>query len=217
MPLSEYIAWCEADAARDDGPTFAEAGPGGAAAEKQPMYLFNRQFLAENALLVRKLAAVRARQTRPRLRLRAIAFVSGAVSCQILDVVDGIDGVLHDKQDAADGGSAAGLQFFLGGPGTGAPFHWHHAAVNALAYGKKRWFLLPKGRAVYSTQTPLAYLEDNSTLADGWAPLELVQEAGDLVFVPHAWAHQTLNIETSVGVAYETWLFQANIDGELSW
>ena len=60
MPLSEYIAWCEADAARDDGPAFAEAGPGGAAAEKQPMYLFNRQFLAENALLVRKLAAVSA-------------------------------------------------------------------------------------------------------------------------------------------------------------
>ena len=79
MPLSEYIAWCEADAARDDGPAFAEAGPGGAAAEKQPMYLFNRQFLAENALLVRKLAAVRARQTRPRLRLRAIAFVGNAV------------------------------------------------------------------------------------------------------------------------------------------
>ena len=141
-----------------------------------------------------------------------------SVLSQILDAVDGIDGVLVDRRDASDGGSADGLQFFLGGPGTGAPFPWHHSAVNALAYGRKRWFLLPKGRAIYATQTPLAYLEDNSTLADkSWAPLELVQEAGDLVFVPHAWAHQTLNIEASVGVAYETWSFRANIDGELLW
>ena len=34
-------------------------------------------------------------------------------------------------------------------------------------------------------------------------PLECVQEAGDMLFVPAGWAHSTLNIETSIGVAYE--------------
>ena len=59
MPLKKYIKEIEADAARDDGPAFAEAGPSGAKAETQPMYLFSRQFLSQNERLNRKLAAVR--------------------------------------------------------------------------------------------------------------------------------------------------------------
>ena len=156
------------------------------------MYLFSRSFLDDAPALEQKLSAV-------------------------MDAVDGIKNVQVDrKRDKGAGGAAAGLQFYVGGPGTGAQFHWHNSALNALAYGKKRWFLLPKGRAIYSTETPLEYLRDNATLT-GWKPLELVQRAGDLVFVPHAWAHQTVNIETSVGVAFERFKLPQNIDGELIW
>lgn len=30
-------------------------------------------------------------------------------------------------------------QMYLGPPGSGAPAHWHGAALNVMAYGKKRW------------------------------------------------------------------------------
>lgn len=34
-------------------------------------------------------------------------------------------------------------------------------------------------------------------------PLECVQEAGDIMYVPTDWGHGVLNLETSVGVATE--------------
>ena len=34
-------------------------------------------------------------------------------------------------------------QFYFGGAGTGAPFHFHDSAWNALVYGKKYWARLP--------------------------------------------------------------------------
>jgi len=30
-----------------------------------------------------------------------------------------------------------------------------------------------------------------------------MQEAGDIMYVPNHWAHATINIEESIGVAYE--------------
>lgn len=42
-------------------------------------------------------------------------------------------------------------QFYLGPPGSGAPMHLHKDAVNALAHGRKRWWLLPPGKALYSS------------------------------------------------------------------
>ena len=33
--------------------------------------------------------------------------------------------------------------------------------------------------------------------------LGCVQEAGDLIFVPHRWGHATLNLEMSIGIAEE--------------
>ena len=35
--------------------------------------------------------------------------------------------------------------------------------------------------------------------------LELVQEGGDVLFVPAGWAHSTLNVEVSVGVVHDNW------------
>ena len=33
--------------------------------------------------------------------------------------------------------------------------------------------------------------------------LEVIQEAGDIVFVPEGWGHAILNLEDSIAVAYE--------------
>jgi hypothetical protein len=49
------------------------------------------------------------------------------------------------------------FQFYLGGPMSGAPFHLHGAAFNALVHGRKSWHLLPPSRDLYSSLHPLAF------------------------------------------------------------
>ena len=93
-------------------------------------------------------------------------------------------------------------QFFLGPPGSGAPWHYHFAAANVLAYGRKRWFLTPPGNAHFST-TPSAVWFEKEYAQSSPKPMECVQEAGDLLLVPNFWGHATLNIETSIGTAFE--------------
>ena len=132
--------------------------------------------------------------------------------------------VAADGNGGGDGGDDALVQtdpppkpqFFLGPPGSGAPLHWHKDAINYLAHGQKRWFLLPPQAARLST-TPVARWvarelphlasDDACTLAPGGPhcapPLECTQNAGDVIFVPAGWAHAVLNVETSVGVALE--------------
>lgn len=99
-------------------------------------------------------------------------------------------------------------QFFLGPAGSGAPVHYHGHAVNALAYGEKRWFLQPPARGMYSKlPAEERFLrEHNGTAAvpeSEARPLECTQHAGDLLFVPTLWSHGTLNVRQSIGTAYE--------------
>ena len=42
------------------------------------------------------------------------------------------------------------VQFYLGPSRSGAMMHFHNHAVNALAYGRKQWFLMPPSQAVYA-------------------------------------------------------------------
>ena len=106
-------------------------------------------------------------------------------------------------------------QFYLGGPGTGAPFHYHHDAINVLAWGRKRWYMRPPQEAEYST-VPAADLVRhvlpalNATAAGGAAarraaapPLQCTQRGGDVLYVPSGWGHAVLNTRTSVGFAVE--------------
>jgi hypothetical protein len=96
-------------------------------------------------------------------------------------------------------------QFYLGAPGSGAPFHAHRDAVNALVYGRKQWYLSPPPQALYSTQPAAEWAAER--LGEKARPPEhlfmCVQEAGDVLFVPHGWGHAALNLNTSVGVAIE--------------
>eukprot|EP00929_Paragymnodinium_shiwhaense_P081531 TRINITY_DN42692_c0_g1_i1.p1 TRINITY_DN42692_c0_g1~~TRINITY_DN42692_c0_g1_i1.p1 ORF type:complete len:494 (+),score=92.24 TRINITY_DN42692_c0_g1_i1:217-1698(+) len=85
-------------------------------------------------------------------------------------------------------------QFGVGMPGAGAPLHVHHAALNALFAGKKRWWITSPDAAFWSRQ-PMASWKDSAALAElrrRDAVHEVLQEAGDLLFVPEGWAHATL-------------------------
>ena len=97
-------------------------------------------------------------------------------------------------------------QFFLGPAGSGAPWHYHKLAFNAMAFGRKLWFLRPPASALYSKQPIATWLAHH-----GWSRpgdvlpgvAQCVQEAGDALLVPKGWAHATLNLQPSIGVAYE--------------
>jgi hypothetical protein len=68
--------------------------------------------------------------------------------------------------------------------------HYHGHAVNSLAYGEKRWFLLPPARAVYSKTPSLEYAQALLRGGQGGgeeAPLQCTQRAGDVMFVPTLW------------------------------
>ena len=81
-------------------------------------------------------------------------------------------------------------------------------AINFLAWGRKRWLLARPSDAFYSKKPADAWLRDDYAAAaerhaGGGALLECVQAAGDALIVPQGWGHLTMNLRTSVGVAFE--------------
>jgi hypothetical protein len=98
------------------------------------------------------------------------------------------------------------VQVAIGPTGSGAPPHYHKAAVNTLFYGKKKWFFIPPKHATYSSKSSMAWIEDyqqSGESSDHDFVLDCVQQPGDVIFVPDFWTHATLNLEPSVAVASE--------------
>ena len=94
------------------------------------------------------------------------------------------------------------FQFYVGGAGTGAPFHFHADAFNFLVHGSKRWFLLKPEDAVYSRKPTLRWFrEDYESMKHRL--VECVQQAGDVLHVPTGWGHAVLNVQESIGAALE--------------
>jgi hypothetical protein len=94
----------------------------------------------------------------------------------------------------------ANQQFYLGAVGSGAPVHFHHDAWNFLAFGGRRWWLFPPGVSTYSSM-PISTWRARHPKPPG--ALECMQHAGDVIFVPHLWAHGTYNTRQSIGSAVE--------------
>ncbi|CAE7332338.1 unnamed protein product, partial [Symbiodinium natans] len=96
-------------------------------------------------------------------------------------------------------------QLGVGFRGAGAPMHTHHAAVNASYAGQKRWFLMPPESASWSLD-PAGTWErtpEFQALRESGKLLEVVQECGDILFVPEGWGHATVLDSYAVGVAQE--------------
>lgn len=104
------------------------------------------------------------------------------------------------------------VHYYLGGKGTGAPHHVHSDALNLIITGRKKWWVLTPRHAVWSRRHILEYAEHGEggawrdsgeageeelrdTLDDDLHPMECVQGAGDLVYVPADWGHAALNLE----------------------
>lgn len=107
--------------------------------------------------------------------------------------------------DPDESGGVGGMHFYLGRPGSGAPFHIHADAVNAVVAGSKRWFVYTPKRTLYS-RTPVQEWIDNdyTKLEEADKPLECIQEAGDVVYIPLDWGHAVVNLEENTfGYALE--------------
>jgi hypothetical protein len=97
-------------------------------------------------------------------------------------------------------------QFYVGGPGSGAPFHHHEDAVNSLIHGRKHWYLTPPQYTTYSTVSIADHILHGLMEEEAHSmprPLECTQESGDVIYVPRDWGHAVLNLAPSIGYAVE--------------
>lgn len=90
-------------------------------------------------------------------------------------------------------------QFTLGGQLMGSPLHYHVDAVNSLIFGKKLWFLKPPAEQEF--RKTVVY--EDLVKTGGPEGLRVIQEGGDLLYVPQDWAHGALCISQCVGLAHE--------------
>lgn len=90
---------------------------------------------------------------------------------------------------------------YMGANGSGNPFHYHQQTWNALVAGRKHWLLYPPNASFYSELHPLEWLRRGQNGTSLPPPIECIQQAGDVLFVPRLWGHGTINLGESVGVA----------------
>jgi len=100
--------------------------------------------------------------------------------------------------------------FFVGGKGSGSHLHAHVATFNALLYGRKHWFLIGPEYGMHDTYKeqlmPIQRFLEAGLPAfkeRGIKVIEFIQQAGEIVFVPHNWMHAVYNLEDSVGISYQ--------------
>jgi hypothetical protein len=103
--------------------------------------------------------------------------------------------------------------FSMGAGSSGLPWHTHGATWIGVVFGKKQWFLLPPGKATPQQrgsrlQSALEWVEVTLPTLTGAEHLRCVQLPGEVLYLPAAWAHLTLNIGTSLAIgAQESWNF----------
>lgn len=108
----------------------------------------------------------------------------------------------------------------LGPARSGSCFHldpYMTSAWNALLQGRKRWLLYPPGcvppgveqeqdsdgETSYDAPEPMKYMLNEyrpDRAAAGVRPIECIQEAGEVIFVPSGWWHMVLNVTDTIAV-----------------
>lgn len=98
------------------------------------------------------------------------------------------------------------LWLFLGPADAGFRLHVDiglTSAWNVQLTGKKRWLLFPPDQADYLYQGEVdAFAPDLAEFPDfaKAQPLECIVSAGEMIFTPSGWWHQTKNLETGLAI-----------------
>ena len=110
------------------------------------------------------------------------------------------------------------LSFGLGAHGSGVPFHTHGPVFAEVMYGAKRWFISAPGKAPEfdPNTTTVAWLRERERRAAAGDVGEVSAESreeeeveilectlayGDVLYLPDAWWHATLNIGQTVFIS----------------
>ncbi|OLQ08303.1 JmjC domain-containing protein 8 [Symbiodinium microadriaticum] len=103
----------------------------------------------------------------------------------------------------------------MGGPLAGTQFHSHGPAFLLLASGTKRWYMHAPGHFPNITarelHRPVSTFETDILPNLDSPPLTCVQTAGDAIFVPDGWSHATINVESTLGVAWQRTVSSSDI------
>nr|XP_054767212.1 2-oxoglutarate and iron-dependent oxygenase JMJD4-like [Lytechinus pictus] len=114
---------------------------------------------------------------------------------------------------------------YMGPKGSWTPFHvdvFRSYSWSANICGKKRWLFYPPGAEdnLRDTLGNLAYDLTSPEMDDPkkyphrhkvGEPLEVIQEAGQVIFVPSGWHHQVFNLEDTISINHN-WLNGCNLD-----
>ncbi|KAK1172227.1 2-oxoglutarate and iron-dependent oxygenase JMJD4 isoform X1 [Acipenser oxyrinchus oxyrinchus] len=114
---------------------------------------------------------------------------------------------------------------YMGPKGSWTPFHadvFHSYSWSANVCGRKKWLLYPPGQEdnlrdchgnlVYDVTEPI--LQDKRQFPrydKSCQPLEIIQEAGEVIFVPSGWHHQVYNLEDTISINHN-WVNSCNVD-----
>jgi hypothetical protein len=98
----------------------------------------------------------------------------------------------------------------FGPANSGAGFHSHTAAFNALFYGSKRWYLSPPNSRLSArhpgprgSTMPMREFVDDHYDGAFFNAVDFMQQPGEIVFVPAQWRHGVINLQSTMGVAVE--------------
>ncbi|XP_014664336.1 PREDICTED: jmjC domain-containing protein 4-like isoform X2 [Priapulus caudatus] len=114
---------------------------------------------------------------------------------------------------------------YMGPKGSWTPFHadvFRSYSWSANICGRKKWILVPPGQeeCLRDCNGNLAYDLDSPDLNDNKLfpnhpeliqKFEVIQEAGQLIFVPSGWHHQVWNLEDTISLNHN-WVNGFNID-----
>lgn len=101
------------------------------------------------------------------------------------------------------------------------PFHadvFRSYSWSANICGRKKWLLYPPGQEEFlrDTHGNLPYDVTSSELQDrglfphseeACQPLEIIQEAGEIIFVPSGWHHQVYNLVKTANLSRLHWIY----------
>ncbi|KAG3265114.1 jumonji domain containing 4, transcript variant X1 [Ictidomys tridecemlineatus] len=113
---------------------------------------------------------------------------------------------------------------YAGPPGTWSPFHadiFRSFSWSANICGRKKWLFFPPGQeeALRDCHGSLPYDVTSPKLLDtrlhpmlqhSSPPLEVTQEAGEVVFVPSGWHHQVHNLDDTISINHN-WVNGCNL------
>ena len=107
--------------------------------------------------------------------------------------------------------------FFLGASRSGVSFHKHADAWNAILFGHKRWFLYPPTKTppggVWPGYSQMDWLKAvYPTLEDNDKPIECVQEAGEILYLPESYYHETINIGDTLAIGFQKNVAQTPVE-----